>query len=713
MPSFNPSLFGSRFQDRACSFLLVALLLLLPGCLPVPKGQISVDDITVEGEDAISEHELKKLLATRETSRFLGVFQGVFYEHQLYNHHVLQVDIQRIERIYRAHGYYHARVISTRVFLNKKKHVRVVLQVDEGEPTRIEALDLIGLPEGSVERAEASRSGVERHVRVAKIFQEDDLRKAADGLRYALRDQGFAQASVKHSAKVDLVDKSARLRFIVTPGLKCVYGPITINDLTDGLSKEKVRQVLNLEEGAPYSQSELEDAQAALLALGVFSSVQIKPQLDADPEDGSVPLSITTAPTPLRTFELGGGAQLDVVRAALHGQVGWRHRNFLGGLRNLETNLRPGVAFYPMRLQNLEAPTDYLPFVSADVELRQPGFLEARTDGLVGSSVDIYPVLLSSDVDPEAPVLGYSEEEAHLALQRSFGSHLFLSPKYALTFAQPFTYRGPLDPDLRSLTISAMEVFARFDTRDDLLFPTRGIAASLAVQYAGGPFGGQVHDVRFGPELRAFIPVGKRWTLALRAGTELLFPFNWGDASTIPGGGPAEGTSRADWVRDTQIGLFRSLFAGGPNSNRGYAQRGIGPHGVIPFYVPAVQGPDVAATCEADPTSDPENCLLPLGGRTKWEATIELRFPLVGELYGAAFCDAADVAPNVLQYRFDRLHLSCGLGVRYSTPVGPLRLDVGYRIPGLQTLGSSEGEGIPPTFFGAPIAVAFSIGEAF
>src|SRR5690606_16991865 len=130
--------------------------------------------------------------------------------------------------------------------------------------------------------------------------------------------------------------------------------------------KEKVHRVLNLKEGAPYSQSELEEAQAALLALGVFSSVQIKPQLDAESEDGSVPLVVTTAPTPLRTFEIGGGAQLDVVRAALHGQVGWRHRNFLGGLRNFDVNLRPGVAFYPMRLQNLVAPTDYLPFVSAD-----------------------------------------------------------------------------------------------------------------------------------------------------------------------------------------------------------------------------------------------------------------------------------------------------------------------------------------------------------
>src|SRR5690606_21938205 len=150
---------------------------------------------------------------------------------------------------------------------------------------------------------------------------------------------------------------------------------------------------------------------------------------------------------------------------------------------------------------------------------------KARTEGVVGLSVDIYPLLLTSDVDPRAPVLGYSEEEAHLALQRSFGPHVFLSPQYSLIFAQPFAYRGALDPDLRSLTISAMEMFARFDTRDDLLFPTRGIAASFAIQYAGGPLGGQVNDVKFGPELRAFVPVGRRWTLALRAGTELLFPF--------------------------------------------------------------------------------------------------------------------------------------------------------------------------------------------
>jgi len=219
--------------------------------------------------------------------------------------------------------------------------------------------------------------------------------------------------------------------------------------------------------------------------------------------------------------------------------------------------------------------------------------------------------------------------------------------------------------------------------------------------------------VRFRPEARGYIPLGRKFTLATRVSTWFLFPQNWGEALNAPDGSPPEGASRAEWVRDSQISLFRSFFAGGPNSNRGYAARGIGPHGVIPFFVPELQSPEAAAQCESDPTSNPAQCLLPLGGRTLWEANIELRFPIMGALHGVTFCDAADAAPSVFQFRFDRPHLSCGLGARYSTPVGPIRFDVGYRVPGLQTLGDTTGEGVPPDFFGVPIAIALSIGEAF
>jgi outer membrane protein insertion porin family/translocation and assembly module TamA len=71
-------------------------------------------------------------------------------------------------------------------------------------------------------------------------------------------------------------------------------------------------------------------------------------------------------------------------------------------------------------------------------------------------------------------------------------------------------------------------------------------------------------------------------------------------------------------------------------------------------------------------------------------------------------------------YKFNdatRYHLSCGAGARYDTPVGPIRLDIGYRIPGLNPnfnqLSVQETEGDPGTILGVPIAVSLGIGESF
>jgi len=77
------------------------------------------------------------------------------------------------------------------------------------------------------------------------------------------------------------------------------------------------------------------------------------------------------------------------------------------------------------------------------------------------------------------------------------------------------------------------------------------------------------------------------------------------------------------------------------------------------------------------------------------------------------FCDAGDVSPFQTSIRLDRPHLSCGAGARYDTPVGPIRLDVGYRIPGLQYPKNASFEQAPQDILGVPIAIAFGIGEAF
>ena len=81
-----------------------------------------------------------------------------------------------------------------------------------------------------------------------------------------------------------------------------------------------------------------------------------------------------------------------------------------------------------------------------------------------------------------------------------------------------------------------------------------------------------------------------------------------------------------------------------------------------------------------------------------------------------------DVSPNQGDIRLSHLHLSCGVGAAYDTPVGPIRVDIGYRVQPLQVLGyKGEGSaeaadpvnGSPPTILGLPIAIAIGIGQAY
>jgi outer membrane protein insertion porin family/translocation and assembly module TamA len=158
--------------------------------------------------------------------------------------------------------------------------------------------------------------------------------------------------------------------------------------------------------------------------------------------------------------------------------------------------------------------------------------------------------------------------------------------------------------------------------------------------------------------------------------------------------------------------LFRAFYSGGPNSNRGYPYHTVGPHGSIGFLVPT------GANCFADPL--PSVCERPLGGLTLWEASLEARipFPIDAPLWGVLFVDASDLNKDVGTLRLNVPHLSPGFGLRYMTPVGPIRLDVGWRVPGAQMLGKRElpeDEGKPgPDLFGLfPGAVHLAIGEAF
>ncbi len=702
------------------SFLLCAVSSLAGaaslGCASIPHGAAAVDGVAVEGNHAISDDDIEEKLATTPSERFLSIApRGFIYDYSLFDPHVLQRDLDRVERLYHAKGYYDAHARAGRVIYTSDKHVHVTIEVDEGRPSKIARVDVFGLEAVAPGDVKAARASLGSDVKVGENVDEEALKKAEDALKKALTDHGYAFARVSRSADVDLPGHYAAVAFRVEAGPKCVFGAITIAGL-EKLPETPVRVAMDLREGKPYSTAEIDSAKQAILDLGTFGSVEIEPELsEPPPANRVVPLKVTVQPSKLHAVLLGGGLEFDPIKSEIHLHVGWEHKNLFGGFRDFKVDVKPGFVLYPTRLPDLQPPKAFLPEEMTKLELRQPGFIEARTTAFIRGEANIYPVLLTPQVDPTAPVLGWEELKGGVGLERSFHK-LMLTPSYDLQFDNPFAYEGAKDQDLVPITVSYVELVAQLDYRNDKNKPHKGVYIQNDLQVAG--LGGSAEDVRVQPEVRGYVPLGKRVTLALRGTAGFLFAGNYGKTLTKSNGMAPPDDERAEWVRDIELFYLRGFFSGGPSSNRGYPLRGVGPHGIVPFFNPGVAAQQVADGCITGDINSPSTearCAVPLGGQTLWETSLEVRVQIAGPFGGAVFCDASDVELDQVTFKFNP-HLSCGAGARYDTPIGPVRLDVGYRIPGMQVIGEKfdvRTQGDPGNVFGAPIAFSFGIGEAF
>lgn len=763
---------GEAVRRRAERFVAIAVVVTPLSCASIPDGRSAIDSVDIVGSHSVPAEELSDKLATAASPKLVGLFRGIAYDYEIFDASALQRDLARIERYCRGHGFFEAHARAARVIRISPDHVRVQIVVDEGTPMlgrrlRIEGLD--GLPQTISDDVWLAAV---KALPEGKRFDEDAYKKAQIAIARALTDNGYAHATVESHAQADLSTHSIDYAFTTRPGGPAVFGAITIEGLDpDGagprpqeIGEAPLRRAIAIEPGRPYSTAAIEAATQALLDLEVFTAVQVLPGL-SDPSASVIPLDVKVEPTKLRVIKVGGGAEFDEIKTEAHALVGWEDHNFFGGLRDFSVDLTPGAVFYPLRVNNLNSRppvSQILPEERLRLQLLQPGFLEPQTRLFVRPEFNVYPLLVETNPQPGTPVVGYVEPKGTVGADRRFGKHLLVSLGHNVQGEIPFSYTSqPLNPAPPQVLLSFPQLVTKLDFRDDPVHPHAGIYALNDFQVAGGPFGGSSQDVRIQPDVRGYVPIGRHVTLAVRGSLGFLFPVS-GSSSGRTSGNPC-GNSYGDYVRyhladpncttalseptssaadeqalnqadrDVETVYFRGFFLGGPDSNRGFPLRGIAPHGIVPFLNPATATTQVQLC--VDPTSkqyNPASCSIPIGGFTLWQASVELRFDIPGPVDAAAFCDSGDVSQTVglSGLRWTYLHMSCGVGARYDTPVGPIRLDIGYRIPALQVLGrrneqdvfdADPTQGCPPRLFGSngnctsgvPAAVAFGIGEAF
>jgi outer membrane protein insertion porin family/translocation and assembly module TamA len=713
--------------------MMAFFLLCHVACVKTPEGRSPIDEVSVRGTDKVSESNVEDKLATAPSPKFLYLFRGIVYDYEVFDQNTLQRDLARAERFYRSKGYYDVHARAGRVEVEKNGHVKVQVVVEEGRPTLNQGLavrGIEGLPDAVKKKVyDAASATLPRE----RPFEEDQFIAAETKVKKALTDAGYAYATTSRDVYLDVVHHVANVVINTIPGETATFGAYTIEGLDpdgDGPRKQEIeepplRRTVDIQPGKPYSTSKIDDAVQALLDLEVFSAVEIVPDL-GHPETRIVPLKIRVEPTRLRQIRLGGGLELDEIKTELHAITGWEDHNFFGGLRDFKVDFTPGVVLFPTRIDDFAAPQYLFPEEKFRVQFRQPGFIESRTTGFIRPEFNIYPLLVQTNPDPSQPVVGYVEGKGAIGADRQTGK-LFTSLSYDVQVEDPFSYKGGLDPDLHALLIAYPELINRLDFVDNRSHPHAGVVLANDFQIAGGPFGGSARDVKLQPEVRGYVPLGPEVTFATRASMGFLWASNYG--SVIQQNQldtPTTAANRALRVSDIETVFFRGLYSGGPSSNRGFPIRGIAPHGVVPFLNPATASQQVQLDCTPTKANgfnpNPGECSIPIGGFTLWEWSDEFRIHIKGPLSTAVFCDMGDVSPQETSIRLSHLHLSCGLGVRYDTPVGPIRLDVGYRIQPAQVLGYASDaaynkvdpqEGVQPTLLGLPIAIAIGIGEAY
>jgi outer membrane protein assembly complex protein YaeT len=631
--------------------------------------------LTIEGNKYFLTSEIRERMFLNPRS-----FQ---YRHGRYSEAFVRRDIESITSLYKSNGFRDALVKAEPIpdYNQRAGDLAVIVHITEGAQYKVSKLTIEGPQKLDLGKIRATLSSAP-----GQPFSEYSVATDRETIISYYYQNGFASATFEYGSRPGEQPSDIELTYHIVEGKRQIVREIIVSGLGE-VKESLVRKQFTFKAGDPLSPIKMAEVQRRLYDLGIFAKVDMAVQnADGDEEDKYVVYDLEEARRYSTTT--GVGAQLANIGGS---NAATSLSDPAGG-----TGFSPRVSFDATRI-------DFLGLgQTISFRSRYSSFdRRALIDYLAPKPFDLknfdFNFTILYDDSHDVRTFNAVREEASIQATERISK--------SLTGFYKFTYRNVDVSDLKisplllphivqSVRIGSISANFIQDRRDDPTDAHKGMYNTLEVSYASHIFGSQSDFVRVLARNATYHPITKKVVLA----RETSFGF-------MPAFHVSANTDSSD-----PIPLPERFYGGGGNSLRAFPENQAGPR---------------------DPATG-----FPLGGSALFFNSTELRFPLIGDSFsGVLFHDMGNVFDKLsdMSLRFHQdgptdfnytVH-AVGTGIRFRTPIGPLRLDLAYSInpPSFNGFGGTYAQlvqcsvnntcGSPTLQHVSHFQFFFSIGQAF
>jgi len=619
----------------------------------VTKGRRGkVADIAIHGNQKLSDRELKQYVTIEKANRFLWFSHGKFSEK------LMRQSAKNIQGFYQGQGFSQA-TVTPRV-VNQDGKLQVDFEVQEGPRDVVDALTLEG--NKSIGVAQFAPKGL--NLEAGKPYSQALLTRDRDQIMATYLDRGFLTMTFR--AKVDQIKETphhVRVTYSIDEGPQ-VFAMRVEPIGSKNTHPELILRNTNIKEGQPLSQTGMLRGESQVYTLGVFdwASVDARRPVAEDPQ---AEVLVRVHESKRNTLTYGFGFEVTNRGGSVpSGTVAVPGLPPVGVPSNFKTSQETfwgprGSIEYDRRNFRGRAETVTLGVYAARLDQRayaswvDPYFRYSSWTATLNTTIE-----RSSQNPLYTSRLGSAGLQFQRYLDAKKTKSVYLRYNFSRTNLSNVLLEELVPPQDRNVRLSTFSASFNRDTRDDVLDAHRGIYESAEAGISPSALGSNTNFVRFLGQVAYYKPVLTKdiiWANSVRLGLEQAFA-----GAVIP--------------------LSESFFSGGGSTIRGFPLNGAGPQSEV--QVCGIPG-------------DQSSCAqisVPLGGPQLFILNSELRFHthIINKLGAVVFYDGGNVFSSLGLGDIGNYSNTVGFGFRYSTPIGPVRIDIGHNLNPLPGVKSTQ-----------------------